>query len=278
MPNFTFENQNNFTFIPTKRVNTCSFKEPIFNFSSTLKKRELLIFPAIATTIPPEIFTNICEHLSSEDLLSLTKVCRRFKEFLCSSSSSTQQIWRQARLRSLPFLKLPPPLTLDEKQYYVLSKSEMGCQFCKTSGGKIYWAFRARTCDSCLDIRTLSHDRLFIECNVPEDVLSSIPFVHRGPSRIFWTRDVTDSLKDYSSLHDDKKENWINKKRLLLNSIIEDIQRREQQALVDTLGARLDRLQGLLQEIHGHMLRDNPAVGHSFGISMPYTSRSLSPN
>ena len=60
--------------------------------------------------IPISIFIKICEYLPPSDLLSLTGVCKRFREFLCSPESQiTQDIWRLSRLKFLPELQLPPP-------------------------------------------------------------------------------------------------------------------------------------------------------------------------
>ncbi|CAG8482051.1 5054_t:CDS:2 [Ambispora gerdemannii] len=228
-----------------------------------------------------KIFAIICEHLSPYDLLSLTRVCRRFKEFLCSpTSSATQQIWRLARVRYLRSLQLPPPETLDEKQYYVLSLVEKGCQFCGRAAAKIRWAFRVRACDACVDERTLrkfdfytittlvpwvcviirSHDKLFIEWNIPSDVLSSVLYSYSGPSRIYWMKDVTKALKEYNSLKDSDEEvvkSWIETKRAFVNRVIQDVQHREytQQAIFDVLGARLDRLQIMLNGVYGHVMR-----------------------
>ncbi|CAG8540216.1 3913_t:CDS:2 [Ambispora leptoticha] len=215
----------------------------------------------IATEIPPEIFAIICEHLSPSDLLSLTCVCRKFKEFLCSpTSSATQQIWRLARLRCLRLLQLPPPETLDEKQYYVLSQLEKGCQFCGRNAAKIHWALRVRACDPCIDERTLSHDKLFIEWNIPSDVLSLILYSYSGASRIYWMKDVEQALKEYNSLKSSDEEvfnSWVERRRAFVNRVTQDVQHREyvQQPIFDILGARLDRLQIMLNGVYGHVMR-----------------------
>jgi hypothetical protein len=105
------------------------------------------------TTIPNELFVQICANLPPSDLLSLTLVCKKFRDLLCSpNSTETQAIWRTSRMRFMKFLQLPPPRGMDEKNYIVLKQLEKGCQFCrKTNFVRVYWEFRVRCCDSCLE-------------------------------------------------------------------------------------------------------------------------------
>jgi hypothetical protein len=108
------------------------------------------------TDVPNEIFVQICANLPPSDLLSLTLVCKKLKSLLCSpGSKETQAIWRTSRIRFMRFLQSPPPHNMDEKSYIVL-KQDKGCQFCNEKNFvKVYWEFRVRCCDLCLDEHTM---------------------------------------------------------------------------------------------------------------------------
>lgn len=109
------------------------------------------------TDIPNEIFVQICANLPPSDLFSLTLVCKKLKGLLCSpGSKETQAIWRNSRMRFMRFLQSPPPHNMDEKSYIVLKQLDKGCQFCNEKGYvKVYWEFRVRCCDLCLDEFTM---------------------------------------------------------------------------------------------------------------------------
>lgn len=109
------------------------------------------------TDIPNEIFVQICANLPPSDLFSLTLVCKKLKGLLCSpGSKETQAIWRNSRMRFMRFLQSPPPHNMDEKSYIVLKQFDKGCQFCNEKGYvKVYWEFRVRCCDLCLDDHTM---------------------------------------------------------------------------------------------------------------------------
>ncbi|RIA89932.1 hypothetical protein C1645_169983 [Glomus cerebriforme] len=113
--------------------------------------------PKNLTDIPNEIFVQICANLPPNDLFSLTLVCKKIKGLLCSpTSKDTQAIWRTSRIRFMRFLQSPPPCRMDEKSYIVLKQLEKGCQFCHEKGFvKVYWEFRVRCCESCLDKYTM---------------------------------------------------------------------------------------------------------------------------
>ncbi|CAG8460769.1 5185_t:CDS:2 [Rhizophagus irregularis] len=112
------------------------------------------------TDIPNEIFVQICANLPPSDLFSLTLVCKKLKGLLCSpGSKETQAIWRNSRMRFMRFLQSPPPHNMDEKSYIVLKQLDKGCQFCNEKGYvKVYWEFRVRCCDLCLDDHTMRDD------------------------------------------------------------------------------------------------------------------------
>ncbi|CAG8681398.1 14222_t:CDS:1, partial [Ambispora leptoticha] len=81
-------------------------------------------------TLPPEIFIIICSNLAAMDLLSLSKVCRLFNSYLCASeSTSTQQIWRSARLQIWSWAEHPAPDIVDEKRFLEMLL-ERRCEWC----------------------------------------------------------------------------------------------------------------------------------------------------
>ncbi|CAG8706029.1 10216_t:CDS:1, partial [Scutellospora calospora] len=67
------------------------------------------------------MFINICQYLPPKDLLSLARVCKRFNGYLSSeTSTTTQEIWRVSRISYLPYLQMPPPEGMTERQYVKL--------------------------------------------------------------------------------------------------------------------------------------------------------------
>ena len=107
-------------------------------------------------TLPPELFTKICAYLSPLDLLTLSQVCRKFREYLCAPNSfNTQQIWKESRLRFMPEEDMPPPEGMSEEKYVGLLMTERGCQFCKVKECEIFWQFEVRCCWDCLKNETI---------------------------------------------------------------------------------------------------------------------------
>jgi hypothetical protein len=113
--------------------------------------------PPTLTSIPYDIFVQICNNLPPSDLLSLMLVCQEFKRLLCDPNSpQTQAIWRNSRTKFMRFLQSPPPSGMDEKSYIVLKQLGKGCQFChKMDFIKVYWEFRVRCCEQCLENYTM---------------------------------------------------------------------------------------------------------------------------
>lgn len=72
-----------------------------------------------------------------------------------------------------------------------------------------------------------SHDKLFIECDVSEEVLSTVVFSFPGPTRLYWINDVTKSLNEYCSLKLEEIDTWLSEKRAHAYNIIYDAQIRE---------------------------------------------------
>src|ERR1043165_1517755 len=64
------------------------------------------VHPLFVTSVP-EIFTKICEHLTPIDIFKLSKVCKQYRNFLCTSSPVSQNIWRTSRMKFLTYPKLP---------------------------------------------------------------------------------------------------------------------------------------------------------------------------
>ena len=111
-----------------------------------------------ALSIPPEIFVKICEHLRPIDLYSLSRVCRRYHQFLCTKESSiTQDVWKLSRISFMPTL-LAPPDGMDEHTYVNMILLEAGCQFCSRKVmPTVHWTFRVRCCQKCLVKKTLRY-------------------------------------------------------------------------------------------------------------------------
>ncbi|CAG8515816.1 1391_t:CDS:2 [Ambispora gerdemannii] len=85
---------------------------------------------ATIITLPPEIFIIICSNLAAGDLFRLSKVCRLFNSYLCTTeSTSTQQIWRAARLQIWSWAEHPAPDIVDEKSFLEMLL-ERRCEWC----------------------------------------------------------------------------------------------------------------------------------------------------
>ncbi|GES88655.1 hypothetical protein GLOIN_2v346406 [Rhizophagus clarus] len=183
------------------------------------------IFKKNLTDIPNEIFVQICANLPPSDLFSLTLVCKKLKGLLCSpGSKETQAIWRNSRLRFMRFLQYPPPSNLDEKSYIVLKQMDKGCQFCNEKNFvKVYWEFRVRCCESCLDEKTMSRDRLYIDGDIPSVIFKTLPHIFRDASQIYWTNDVIKASYEYFNLPDEEKQDWVDQNEDFVSRMIQEI-------------------------------------------------------
>ncbi|KAG9302228.1 hypothetical protein G9A89_020662, partial [Geosiphon pyriformis] len=162
---------------------------------------------SIAAVIPPEVFIKICENLPPEALLSLSRVCRRYREFLYSTTSSlSQQMWTTSRLNFMRTLPLPPPNDMDEIAYIKLALLQRGCQFCpRKAKPKVYWAFRVRCCRKCLSARTQK------ELHIPHDFVSCLPFAIVEGVRYYWTTQAQAAKLEYNEKATNlEKENFLN--------------------------------------------------------------------
>ena|ERR1700722_9361964 len=106
----------------------------------------------LITNLPPELFIKLCILLPPADLCTLSQVCRKFRNYLCApNSSTTQQIWKDSRLKFMPKETLPPPEGMTEKTYVELLMTDRGCQICKrVKECNIYWGIEVRCCRDCL--------------------------------------------------------------------------------------------------------------------------------
>lgn len=138
-----------------------SFQKLTFNSISTLSFQNSRLNPqndpqnsrCLFTIIPTETFINICQFLTPWDLVSISLVCRKFRDYLtCPTSSTTMDVWRISRTNTIFFPQLSPPEGLNERDYCKIVMLEKGCQFCaeKSNDVRIYWIFRVRSCWDCL--------------------------------------------------------------------------------------------------------------------------------
>src|SRR5439155_12678970 len=103
----------------------------------------------------------IFEHLPPGDLYTLSKVCKKLREFLWSGSPFTQQIWRNSRIKHCDKNMQgdrPPLPNVSEQQYIWLSFLATKCHFCGIEVKKseaLKWEFKILTCKECLEEKTI---------------------------------------------------------------------------------------------------------------------------
>ncbi|CAG8466035.1 7140_t:CDS:2 [Ambispora leptoticha] len=156
---------------------------------------------SVAVKIPCEIFIKICEFLPPAALLSLSRVCRLYRGFLYSTTSSlSQQMWTTSRINFMRTLPLPPPEGMDEIAYIKLALVERGCQFCqRKSKPKVYWAFRVRCCRKCLNLKTQNEEIVRNSSqHIPDGLATRLPYVTLEETRYFWKDDVQAANLEYS--------------------------------------------------------------------------------
>jgi hypothetical protein len=119
-------------------------------YNTIQSKSNLLILPS-------ELLAEICENVSSQDLYSLSLVCKELRNFLWSDKSIfTQQIWRNSRMKFYPNLKSFPLAGMSEQKYIWLTVLAKHCQFCNENNKNLlkrYWEFQIICCDKCLSKR-----------------------------------------------------------------------------------------------------------------------------
>ncbi|CAG8698382.1 13716_t:CDS:2 [Acaulospora morrowiae] len=190
--------------------------------------------PPMILTFPPEVFINICKFLRPRDLVSLSAVCKVFAQYLISSSSTTtQQIWKEARTLHLRFLQMDPPEGMDERQYIKLSV-ERGCQFCgKPRIRKIYWAFRTRMCSDCFSAKTESEITIVKDMKLPQDVLLGLPsvqmhfYLSNSTVNYYWFSQVEAMHQQYKSIPQSQLPQWKTEMETRCTRLMQDVRQRE---------------------------------------------------
>ncbi|CAG8568841.1 7645_t:CDS:2, partial [Acaulospora colombiana] len=238
--------------------------DPLMTDFSTGEGHTFVCDPPIIN-IAIEIFMNICEHLPPSDLLSLVLVCQKFREILCNVSPIAQKIWKTSRLKFLRYLQKPAPPGMDEKGYIVLRQLEKGCQFCRDHGSgfvKVYWEFRARCCETCLDKRTTRRDILYIDWIIPDIVLRTLPYMYRGAAQVYWTNDVHKAMAEYNIIREsceteEELLNWADEKQRLANKMMEDApshEREEHEEQISKLEENIERSYSMVNDVQQHIL------------------------
>ncbi|CAG8573307.1 11715_t:CDS:2 [Ambispora gerdemannii] len=193
----------------------------------------------IATSIPPELFIQICRYLPPFALLKLARTCKLYYGWLSSKESiTTQQIWTNSRLEFVRSLRLPPPEGMDEIAYVRLVL-ERGCQLCGAKQvHKVYWAFRVRICRKCYEAKTVS------EYRVHEDPRFRSPkFLHGLPyfqttlwsrssrrsfnCKFYWLEDVERASEEFKALSRNQQHEWMREKMQHITAYMQDVDARE---------------------------------------------------
>ncbi|CAG8641924.1 12820_t:CDS:1 [Funneliformis mosseae] len=166
----------------------------------------------------PEIFVYICKFLRPIDLISLSKVCKLYHNYLCSDDvHSTEDIWKFSR-ENHEGMTLIPPEGMNERKYCMLLV-ERGCQICKKPKiRKIYWAFRVRCCRECLLKHTKSEYRILQELKISPVILYGLAYTTHCfwnkwngefPVKFYWLSQVEKMEREYQSLPPDQRNRWV---------------------------------------------------------------------
>ncbi|CAG8451213.1 5814_t:CDS:2 [Acaulospora colombiana] len=184
--------------------------------------------PSLLCQIPPELFLQICKNLSPADLLSLTRVCKLFYNDLChNNSGAIQQIWRESRLKFLPYRKLPPPDGMNERQYMVFLLDKV-CQFCgERKNSKILWDSQVRSCKDCFRTRYINCNNMAVNGEIPWIVLDCVPSESwktwdtivdaAGPFR--WVEQVRKKYEEYKKVPEEERASWVEDQRKRIRKI-----------------------------------------------------------
>ncbi|CAG8717744.1 17514_t:CDS:2 [Cetraspora pellucida] len=164
------------------------------------------------TLLPNEVLAEICENLSPVDLYSLASTSKKLRNFLWSTSTITQQIWRNSRRLYFPQYKSQPLKDMSEQKYIYLAALAKKCQFCDEKDPrklKRYWEFQVYSCEGCIQKRIVSHKSLLKKHKISEDVLSTcLSFGEQG----YFVPDVLTAQIEYSKTID--KFSWVTHKQL----------------------------------------------------------------
>ncbi|CAG8454620.1 5927_t:CDS:2 [Diversispora eburnea] len=179
-------------------------------------------------SLTPELLAEICENLSPEDLYILSTVCKKFREFLWSTSRYTQQIWRNSRLKFLCQLRNPfDKEIMSEQQYIWLNFLGNSCQFCgieiKERIEHVIWEFKVLSCQDCLENKTSCKKDLLLK-QYPKELLSclpstdnitksKLPFIFEAEENYYLTDEVNAKLAEYTALKGIEKNSWLKNKK-----------------------------------------------------------------
>ncbi|KAG9287399.1 hypothetical protein G9A89_023771 [Geosiphon pyriformis] len=169
------------------------------------------------TTLAPELFINICKFLPPRDLLSLAKVCRLFNNYLTSDSSTcTQLIWRESRLKYLPNFDVTPPGLMSERNYIRLILKK-GCQFCDEGRARmawINWYYLVKACSDCYEKNLCGQDVLERHYQIPPEFCKALPCrVNSTSHSLYWLPHAKKLWKQYLTLPEDTKEIFLKEQK-----------------------------------------------------------------
>ncbi|CAB4391032.1 hypothetical protein RhiirA5_394557 [Rhizophagus irregularis] len=173
-------------------------------------------------SLPPELFAKFCAYLPPADLFTLSQVCRKFHGYLCAPNSfSTQQIWKESRLKFMPKEEMPPPKGMSEKNYVELLMMDRGCQTCKQIKiCKIYWEFEVRICEECFLVKTVNEYKL-LWSNYPQEFLNTMPHTYYFYGKYYWIEQIHIAYSQYYSLSKEDLKTWLDSKKLIFDSTME---------------------------------------------------------
>jgi hypothetical protein len=121
---------------------------------------EVQYFEPLMMKIPCEIFMIICTYLSPLDLFSLTRVCKKWKNWLVAPNNRyTQFIWKESRMMYMRYIK-DPPVNVDEFKWYIKKWKKIpdwihDCFFCFNMKAKKLCRYKelwVRVCRHCHNI------------------------------------------------------------------------------------------------------------------------------
>ncbi|RIA99415.1 hypothetical protein C1645_811442 [Glomus cerebriforme] len=181
------------------------------------------------TKFPPELFIKICTFLPPADLFTLSQVCRKFRGYLFAPNSlSTQQIWRESRLKFIPNETIPPPEGMSEEKYVELLMMERGCQICKHAKKcEIYWQFEIRCCEKCLKNKTIERFKLTIEMKYPLELINILPYTEYKYSKYYWIDQIYLAYNQYYGLSKENLQSWLDDKKPKFHSIMKYVAQRK---------------------------------------------------
>lgn len=240
-------------------ISSKSEKDRFYNLSSSSPTASSfnVITPQLAQTIPSEILIEICRYLHPVDLYSLASVCKRYRNLLWSKcSTTTQEIWKNSRLKYVPNLSMTPPVEMSEQEYIWLMLILKKCMFCEERNKfelTMYWEFRIYCCQKCLDDRTVSRHTLLNEWNVHDILLSCFIQLQRSSNPrdppLYLIEDVKTTLNNYNQLSEDEKPHWIiNREKMISKLQLENEQYNHIHDL--TRYDHTERLERLLKKLH----------------------------